>query len=185
MYAHEFGASQATKHVLGVAVIIPAVDRQQTFGSYTASFPQESSKLFEARSISELTTRYFLGPTYALALGERVRVGVSPFLLYTRSSRSVEYSLQNSIASNSAFFTQRTLATREMSAWSFAPVIGAQVRSSEHLWFGVSLAPPSMHLSGNGRTIGCSSHPDAGSRCDHAAQRLIGITLFTSITSTR
>jgi hypothetical protein len=145
---------------LGVALVIPYAEHVELVGNMAATFPNTASSVKQSLGVSATTTDYYLGPTYAVAFGDRLRLGASLDALYVAENRAINYGLDTFAGSGSLPSGQRTQYAE--SGWSLGvvPILGAQLRVVSHLWLGATVAAPSMHLEG-ADTVGLQSSGNA------------------------
>jgi hypothetical protein len=134
---------------VGLALVIPYSERIELVGNLAATFPQTANSQTQSLGASVSTTDYYVGPTYAVAFGDRLRLGATLDALYVTENRAINYN-STDLASSGAFPVQAQTQYAE-SAWSLGmvPIVGAQARVVSDLWVGAAVAAPSVHLLGS------------------------------------
>lgn len=133
---------------LGVALVIPYAERVSLVGNMSAAFPQTSTSETQALGVSASTTDYYVGPTYAVAFGDRLRLGASVDALYVSESRTISSNYLGLPASGALPIEQRVQYAESATSLGLVPIIGAQVRVASHVWVGAAVAAPSIHVQG-------------------------------------
>ncbi len=144
-YFKHLGPADGVHHVVGVALVIPTVQRFTMVGGASARFPELPGSYSESLSLSRTQTDTYLGPTYGLSLGE-VRLGASVFGLYRQ--RSFSGSSAVAIDALGIVGRSKSVQTAEIQAVSLVPVFGAQLEVTRDLWVGASVAVPGVPITG-------------------------------------
>jgi hypothetical protein len=176
-FARSGKLSPATDYKLGLALVSPEVERREMVGNYLGTFPQSSGILNESLGVSLRRTDYYVGPSVAFGVGESLRLGLSAFAYYSRTSNVTARAYDLSIQSIAAAGGQRmSLATTQESV-GFVPVVGLQVSPASHFWLGAGIALPSLPLWGRHQEVGSVDAylPDANGNEIH--QRLDTVSL--------
>jgi hypothetical protein len=158
MYFNHLSAPDAaTHHHLGVSLVIPSARRVEVVASVAGDLDDVAGEAIETATISVDSTRYYLGPGYAVGFGDRVRLGASLYGVYTRYAFSDAVSSSYSLLGGSATFTYTGQRSQISETLSLAPVLGIQARIVSNLWLGAGFAAPSLPITGRLRFAGSSS----------------------------
>lgn len=138
----------------GVALAIPEVQRFTLKANLDARLTSVDGRLLEDVAISREYTAYYVGPSYAMSIDSRVRLGASLFARYSYSSELDSSSRFLTLGNNAATSDNTQSYARKREALALAPILGAQFNVWESLWLGVSVAVPTVGLWGqvNGGT---------------------------------
>jgi hypothetical protein len=133
---------------VGFALVIPSARRDDMVAHLNGRFPQAGIDLTQSLAINQSRTTYYLGPSYAIGVGDNVRLGLSLFTAYTRTiyNQSVGFNwgiLGGSVTGNNAV----TLAYEDNTS-ALVPVLGVQVRVAPNVWLGFAGSPPSLSIDG-------------------------------------
>lgn len=156
MYFRHLSADGApVRHKLGVSLVIPTAERMSYSGNTTGAFPDVAGRLSLSQAVSRSMTDYWLGPSYAVAVGDRLRVGVSLFAIYRTefATQSQDNAIQ--LFSGSGIVTGASTLTREDRGWGAALVVGAQAEIARNVWVGFGAATPSLPIDGS--SVGSAS----------------------------
>ncbi len=149
MYMRHVRVSSTMSYVLGVSLVIPSASDDQIVGSFHAVSPRFNGSIGYASSVASGHRDYYVGPSWAVAFGDWLRLGASAYTLYARSYASVSVDGVTQVSGGSfAVGEVRTHRAEESWATAFVPVVGAQLRVWDKLWFGFGVAAPSLHLAG-------------------------------------
>jgi hypothetical protein len=137
------------KQVLGMALIIPDSPKLEIQGSFRASFPKEPLDLALDDTLTRTSTTYYVGPTWAAAYGDWLRVGLSAHLAYERDF--VATSSNGSALLNRGIDSAQLAISSGASGYSisFAPTLGVQLRAAPKLWVGAAFRPPAIPITGS------------------------------------
>lgn len=167
MYFEGLGPAGVTpEHHLGFALVIPSARRIELLGSSASSLPDSNGRIQSTQVINVRSTDYWVGPSYALGVSERLRVGASLFGVLSRTVQTLEGVTVVEIAGGAATSSRRVNAAQEATALSVAPVVGFQLELAPTWWVGAAVAAPSLPLLGeitavNGST-GVGTEPTSG-----------------------
>ncbi len=149
MYVFNLGERGSRRHKLALSLSIPYAGRYTIQGSYRATLPAIIGADSDDRGFTATTTEYNAGASYATALSDRLRLGVTVFARYHEETLA-SVSTRNYYGSNGALQLNEARSsvgsTKALSAWAR---LGAQAQIIEHGWVGVSLATPSVLHSGS------------------------------------
>lgn len=148
MYAKHLPAWGDVDHLIGMSLVIPSRERLEVRATTYIDLPDANGFIQESSSVSSDSTDYYVGPTYAMDIGGRVRLGVSLFALYVQEYESVDFSSFFSIAGGSLPGMDRFTRSLDRHALSAVPVAGLQIELTDYLWLGAAVAAPSIHLTG-------------------------------------
>lgn len=140
------------KHSLGVSLVIPRVIRQEINATSAVRFPAINGSLSQAAALARNRTEYYLGPTYAFLLGDRLRLGASLFTVYVRDFRLVNFQSTSLLSGGSLPGLLRIQRNQSFSSTALAAVFGAQLRVAESVWAGLALESPSLPLGGSSKS---------------------------------
>jgi hypothetical protein len=132
----------------GISLVIPSVEVTEIVASQRTNFPDIDGKMIDSGSVSRRRTDYYVGPTYALAIGESFRLGASLYGLFVREFESVQSSQFLAAAGGSIASEVSYKRATKRTSFAFAPIIGMQAELADHVWLGTGLAFPTMHLTG-------------------------------------
>lgn len=147
---HLSAADSAVRHLLGVSLVIPAATSQDYVTNRAAFFPSTQTNFAMTNAIVEHSTDYYLGPTWAMASGDRLRFGASLFALYNVGLRSTTISSSFLLANGTLPASGATNQTEETKGYGVVAVLGGQLKLVHHLWAGLGLSTPSITLGGSG-----------------------------------
>lgn len=150
MYFERLGSDVDAQqhHHLGVALVVPSSRRIELLAANASRLPDFDGRLESTSALSYHSTDYWLGPSYALGVSERLRLGASLFAVLSRSVRSSETSSVDELAGGAATVSQRTHVAQEANALSLAPVLGFQLEFAPNYWLGAAVAVPSLPITG-------------------------------------
>jgi hypothetical protein len=149
MFFKHFGAPEdRVRHVLGMSLTIPRARKVEVIGALSGSLPRYAGSLKENLSVSVSGSDYYLGPSYAVSIVDRVRLGLSLFAQYSHASSAIESSTRVDVGSGSTgvYFQGQNSTTQD--ALGLTAVLGAQVRLVSKLWLGLGFELPSLPLGG-------------------------------------
>jgi hypothetical protein len=150
MYFHPIGDNTAEgRHLIGASLIVPNSSKTDLVGSYGVKFPSSNVSASEQLAVSQRRTEYYTGPTYALAIGDSVRLGLSAFFVYTQVFRVNQIKFDHALGGGAYPSSIGSESSTASNSLDFVPVFGAQVQFVEHFWGGLGVAAPSFHLQGN------------------------------------
>ncbi|MBK9001099.1 MAG: hypothetical protein IPM35_35705 [Myxococcales bacterium] len=158
MYVRRLPGQGSMAHALAVSLVVPSRERNEIRASARVALPGASGFTEQSLSTSSEITDYYMGPSYALALGERLRFGASLYLLYAQSFRSYEYSSFQSLTGGTIISKSLLTSSSVGTAVGVVPIVGAQVAVSDRLWLGAGVAAPSFHAWGRERTHNVASN---------------------------
>lgn len=136
--------------LLGGSLVIPSTERTELVGGFDVRFPTVGASQKDAVAVSRQRTDYYAGPTLAASLLEdKLRLGLSGYLLYSRSFSSFQSSSFFTFANGSQISDLNTQFSRTRRALSLAPIAGVQANLFSRVWVGLAVAAPTVHLSGS------------------------------------
>lgn len=133
-------------HFIAFSLITP-LTRRVRLASSASVVDGAGREATESLRLQHDVTDYYIGPTWAVELGRRVRIGVSAYALYTQErffSSDQSESVDRTIVS-----TSRGSGSRAAEALSFAPIAGVQAEVVPWLWLGAAAQAPSVHVTGS------------------------------------
>jgi hypothetical protein len=133
----------------GISLVIPSVEVTEVVATQRTRFSDIDGILVDSGSVSRRRTDYYVGPTYALGVGESFRLGASLYGLFVREFESIQRTQFFTAAGGSIVSEFSQARALKRTSFAFAPIIGMQVELADHVWFGTGLAFPSMHLTGS------------------------------------
>ena len=139
--------------VVGFGLVIPEAAETDLVASSELEYSDPDVATFNVENRQQLTLKngrrvFYLGPTYAMRWGERLRFGISLFAQYETSFASFAYGSRTTTAGG-AYVVEKSLETSDKShAWSFVGVAGAQVEVVPHVWLGAVVQVPGLPLDG-------------------------------------
>ncbi|MCW5792044.1 MAG: hypothetical protein KIT72_16630 [Polyangiaceae bacterium] len=136
------------QHRIGFSLIVPTARRFAVVGSVSGSLTNVAGRALETESINAHHTRYYVGPSYALGVGSDVRLGVSLYGVYYRSTVSTSSTSSISVLGGSLTSTFSQQSAQIAEALSVVPIVGMQVRLASDVWLGAGVAAPSIPISG-------------------------------------
>lgn len=145
---HLSSAESDVRSSVAVSLIIPTAERSTFIARQSLSTP--SIRGGSAESITEHveSTDYYVGPTYGLAIGNRLRLGVSFFALYTEFKSSLQRSYQFYEFGGSIGSKSTSSSNEDDYGLSAVGVAGIQLGLTEDLWLGASIMSPAFGLRG-------------------------------------
>lgn len=151
MYMSHFGDdSDEERHVVGFSLTIPSADRIDFIADFHARIPRFNGTFVDSVSWTRNVVDYYVGPTYAIEIGEGLRIGASALGLYTRVVDTYEFASQSDLSGGAVSFSNSGRRTQEGNAFALVPVVGAQLEVADYVWVGVAAAAPSLHVGGQG-----------------------------------
>lgn len=148
MYFKRIVDSSDLTAMAGFALVIPEIERFRLSPSLDARLTAVAGRLLEDVTIKRDFTAYHIGPSYAMSLGQRLRLGASLFARYTVFDEANSSSRFLQLGNNAATSDNAQTFTLKRETLAFAPVVGTQVNVFESLWLGLSLHVPSVNLWG-------------------------------------
>ncbi|MCB9585858.1 MAG: hypothetical protein H6718_10710 [Polyangiaceae bacterium] len=148
MYFKRIASSEDFTALAGFALVIPEIERFRLSPSLDARLTNVAGRLLEDVTIKRDFTAYHLGPSYAMSVGKRLRLGASLFARYTVWDETNSSSRFLQLGNNAATSDNAQSFTLKRETLAFAPVIGTQVNVFESLWLGLSLHVPTINLWG-------------------------------------
>jgi hypothetical protein len=149
-----------------MSLVIPRVERTDIVATFRADYPAILGADQLSAGVSRSSTDYYFGPTYALAIDERIRLGVSAYGLYSREFEHIQYSLFETANGGSVLSQQTLQRALKRDSWSFVPILGGQFLVTDRVWVGAAVAAPSLSLAGSltreGEASGGGSDPVVG-----------------------
>jgi hypothetical protein len=138
------------RHKAGVSLIIPSATKVTLQGRYRAVQPDVFGADNDSRFFSYEYTDYNLGATYAVAFGDRLRLGGTLFGRYT-ASQTAEQSSRGYYSFNGAIQSDRSVTSTSTSSTSSAwAKLGAQAEIAPGLWAGAGVSTPTFLHQGSG-----------------------------------
>jgi hypothetical protein len=146
-YFKHFGDPKGVHRALGVSLMVPTAQRFSFVGNSSARFPDQNGTYTETLSFNRTQTDMYIGPSYAISFGGRLRIGASLFVLY----RTVSLANRSSVAIDAIGITGRSTRADEqlLKSFSIVPVLGGQFNATQNLWIGASIATPSLPVTGS------------------------------------
>ena len=158
MYFNHLSPKDAeTHHHLGISLVIPSSRRVEIVASVAGDLEDVAGEAIETAAASVDSTRYYLGPGYAVGFGDRVRVGASFYGIYSRYVANDATSSSFSLLGGSATFTYSDQRSQISESLAVAPVLGIQARLAGDFWIGAGFAAPSLPITGRFRFAGGSA----------------------------
>ncbi len=151
MYVKSVSSPSANvRSIIAGSLVIPAMNGTEFVASRSAFFPSTQTDFSLTQSVIERTMDLYVGPSWAIAVGDRFRAGASLYGLYSDGVRST--TLGSSLLLAGGTLPGRSASTRVETTRGYAAVAtaGVQVRAYEKLWLGLGLATPAVPLSGTG-----------------------------------
>lgn len=150
-YFHHVDLGGGRRLSIGGAALVPVFRNQTANASLRATDDAANGAVDRSTAITEQHLDVYVGPTAALALGDRFRVGASLFGLYrSRYLQTAIRASQSSLSGNaSAFFDGSSFS--DTRSTSVLAVVGAQAQPIRDVWVGLSLSAPSVGVSGTER----------------------------------
>jgi hypothetical protein len=151
MYVKSVSAPTANvRTVLAGSLVVPAMTGTEFIASRSAFFPSTQTDFSLSQSVIERSSDLYIGPTWAVAVGDRFRAGASLYGLYSDGVRST--TLSSSLLLASGTLPGRGSSSRVETTKGYAAVVtaGAQFRIVDNLWVGLGLATPAVPITGKG-----------------------------------
>lgn len=161
-------------HVTGMSLVIPLAGQADFIGRNTVAAPLGGVTIDEQVNLTASTRDYYMGPSYAISFDNRLRIGVSAYVLYTESIMNFSYTNSTLIAHGALPMSQRASLGIDRRSVSLSPIAGAQLELTPNLWLGAGVAAPTLHLSGRSE----ANVENAGAATDPSTLRP---TTFSSI----
>ena len=169
MYVKHLGRTGSVEHVAALSLVIPVAGRFDIQGSYSAHSTGIMGTDAENRAVSQATTDYYLGPSYAVSFGKSLRIGASVYAVYGRSVVTQQLTASTMPLGGAVPLGIRGLHSSQYESLSLVPVLGMQVQPIQRLWAGLGIAAPGTPISGNVR----SSNQRSGTTADVATSQPI------------
>lgn len=147
MYVRHIGSGDL-HHVLGLSLIIPQATRSTVQATFEADAPGIGGTIRQTRAYSRSHTRYYVGPSYAVAIGSDLRLGLSAHMVYIRAQRTEQGTFYAGALGGSVPVTSKYQISQESSATVFVPTFGVQARLLSNLHGGLGIAAPSIRVAG-------------------------------------
>jgi hypothetical protein len=152
MYFKQLGDPKAEiQHRLGVSLVIPSARNVNVIASFSSPATAAAGTEVETASLTVDSRRYYIGPTYAVGLGPDLRLGISFYGLYERTSTTAGYGLSTTVLGGTFTSTTNIQYSQIAEAFSLSPIAGVQYRAVSDLWLGLGLAPPTISITGRAR----------------------------------
>lgn len=149
MYYKQIGRPDADwGHRLGVALVIPTVTRSSLVANFAGAYPDVNGRRLITHSARREGADYWLGPSYAVGYKDRLRFGVSAFLVYRQLVFSLSQQERLSLFGGAGDLSSTTTGGASARAFGATLVAGAQARVVDKLWAGLGVSAPSVPLSG-------------------------------------
>ena len=165
-FSHLSPPKAKVQHHAGVALVIPAARQIELVASVAGQLDNVAGESLETSSINAQYRRYYLGPSYAVGVGDRFRFGVSGFVVFQRGILTDAMTSSTSILGGTAGATISGQNSQLTEGWSVVPIAGLQLRLVSDLWVGLGVAAPGLPLAGRMRftsdTTGVSIDPNSG-----------------------
>lgn len=166
-FRHLNPADAPVRHKLGISLVIPG-SRDVTLVGSTAGKVRGfgSGDLLAQESTTIQQRRYYLGPSYAVAFGDDVRVGISLYGVYQHRVESADYRVRASLESGASSVDASSNVSHVYNSFSVSPIAGVQARLVSKLWAGFGVASPTIYLGGNDRLNRSESANALGTQVD-------------------
>lgn len=145
-YFKHLGDPETVHHVVGVALIIPSAQRFGFVGHASARFPSGGGSYSESLSISRSDTHTYVGPSYALGLGRRLRFGASALVLYRQ--QSLDFNDTFAIDQIGLLGRGTNSSSSNAQTLSLVGVVGVQANVVANLWLGAGVVLPGLPITG-------------------------------------
>lgn len=137
------------RHKVGVSLIIPAATKVAVQGRYRAVQPALFGADNDSRFLSYEYTDYNLGATYAVAIGDHLRLGATLFGRYT-VAETTQLWTRNYYSANGVFQVDRADSSSSLNSTSSAwAKLGGQAEVAHGLWLGAALSTPTFMHQGS------------------------------------
>lgn len=157
MYFKHIPISEGLHAATGMSLVIPSSSGIDLISTRKADFSSKGASYRGDVSVMERSTDYYFGPTFALNIRDRVRLGATIYGLYTKSARASKYT-DTFLLSNGTFPSQATSTfSEDSSSMSLVAVLGVQANLTGNVWAGAAIATPSLGLSGGSTQTALSS----------------------------
>jgi hypothetical protein len=158
MYFKNLSRAEAPwQQVLGMSLVIPQSPTVQIQASLRASFPQGPATLADDDTVTTSSTTYYIGPTYAAAYRDWLRLGVSAHLAYEQVFNATSTTFNASLDRGTGTLQGQITNGASASSIAFAPTLGAQVRVAPHVWLGAAFQPPGLPITGSFDSSGATT----------------------------
>ncbi len=134
-------------HTFGLSLVTPAASNYTLQAEFLADVGVADT-LAELANAEVRETDYYLGPSYAVALSDRVRLGASLSLLYAEHYYESQTSYELLRAGGFGRGISRDGVKRQAEALALAPIVGVQFRPAADLWLGAGVAFPTLGIAG-------------------------------------
>ncbi len=148
MYVRHLGGDDV-HHVLGMSLVIPQASRSTVQATFEADAPGIGGTIRQTRAYSKASTRYYLGPSYAIGIGPDLRLGLSGHMVHVRGQSTEQETNYAGALGGAVPVTSKYQKSSESSATVFVPTVGVQGRLVGQLHAGVAVAAPSIRIAGN------------------------------------
>jgi hypothetical protein len=128
--------------------VIPSARREELVGHVNGHWPLAGIDTTESVAFTRNVVTYYLGPSYAIGLGDDFRVGATLFTAYTRQVVNANFRDITSAMNGSQTFRNSIETAYEDNSAALVPVLGLQWQVVPKLWLGLAGSPPSIHLGG-------------------------------------
>lgn len=149
MYLKHLSAPDAKlRHVVAMSLVSP---NQQTFtmsGNSNVLVPSVNGGITQTKNIEYNSSDLYTGPTYSLAIGDRLNAGITGYVLYGSNARTTTETFFQYVF-NGARTTESVQTTSlNRQTVSLVPIIGLQGKIFDGLRAGLAVAIPSIPLFG-------------------------------------
>jgi hypothetical protein len=155
MYMKHFGSEGSTlRGVVAMSLITPSSQSISFTGSASVRRPEVNGGLSQTRNIEYTSSDTYIGPSVAVALGDRINAGLSVF--YLNATRRFVSQQTAFVYEFGGARTQENSesVTESQSTRSIVPVVGLQIKLIPGLKAGLGVAAPSIRIDGrNDRSV--------------------------------
>jgi hypothetical protein len=146
-------ADDPGRHVLGVSLTLQNYLLYNHVGAFGAT--TSTGNLREDVVVAEQYTQYLAGPSYAVRLGDWLRLGASVLATYGRETTDTHDDVLFSQTTNgNAAPNARNIRTRvDASSIGVTAVLGAQARVAPYTWVGGTFESMGIPLYGSGQVL--------------------------------
>lgn len=130
------------------SLVVPAAQNFSMTGAIGGKIPSENGGFSTNRSFTFNSADYYIGPSFAVALSERIRFGASLLTLYQTSQRSVQRATFMYQFDGARKYDWSQSLSEEFAGASLVGVVGIQAVLLPGLSLGLGAALPSFRMSG-------------------------------------
>ncbi len=142
-------ASSNIRGVVAMSATVPVYVNRSSTGLLDVSLPSVNGSVDRNIAVTENTMDLYVGPTVALSLHDRLRLGVSAQAVYHKRFLQVGSRSEVSSMAGNGFAMTDSHFHVDIESKGVVGVLGAQAEAFEGFWVGLSVMTPSRQLGGS------------------------------------